>query len=357
MTALDQPTAIRTGEELDYTALATYLTEQLPALTGELQIAQFPSGYSNLTYALQVGEMALVLRRPPFGANIRSAHDMGREYRVLSGLRRVYPKIPRPLLYCDDEAILGAPFYVMERVKGTILRAQPPAGVRLSPSLMKNLSMAAIDTLAEIHALDYVEAGLVELGRPEGYASRQIRGWQRRYENVETDSHPILDEVIVWLNRNLPADSGAALIHNDFKYDNLILNPSDLTEVIAVLDWEMCTLGDPLMDLGTTLGYWIEANDPPALIGMFGLTALPGNANRRELVERYMEQSGRTIPNPLYYYVYGLFKIAVIIQQIYHRYQQGLTLDPRFAGLDQVVRDCAYLAGLALEKDRIYELT
>ncbi len=354
---LDQPTTVRRGEELDQNALATYLATHLSDLTGPLEIRQFPSGFSNLTYLLRIGDEELVLRRPPFGATIRSAHDMGREYRVLSGLRRVYAKVPCPLLYCEDETVLGAPFYLMERVQGTILRAQPLAGVQLTPALMKQLSFAAIDTLAEIHALDMAAAGLADLGRPVGYVARQIQGWQRRYENAQTEALPLLEEVMQWLTRHQPPSGTAALIHNDFKYDNLLLDPADLTRVLAVLDWEMCTVGDPLMDLGTTLGYWIEANDPPALIGMFGLTALPGNANRGELVARYQEVSGRTVENPLFYYVYGLFKIAVIIQQIYHRYQQGSTQDPRFAQLDQVVRDCAYLATLALEKDRIYALT
>jgi aminoglycoside phosphotransferase (APT) family kinase protein len=354
---LDQPTTIRRGEELDRDALAAYLATQLPDLTGPLQIAQFPSGFSNLTYLLRIGETALVLRRPPFGATIRSAHDMGREYRVLTGLRRVYAKVPRPLLYCADEAVLGAPFYVMERVQGTILRAQPPKGLLLPPSLMKQLSFAALDTLTEIHALDVAAAGLADLGRPVGYVERQLLGWQRRYENAQTDALPLLEEVIAWLTRHQPASGDGTLIHNDFKYDNLVLDPTDMSRVIAVLDWEMCTVGDPLMDLGTALGYWIEANDPPALQEMFGLTALPGNAHRGELVARYQEVSGRTVANPLFYYVYGLFKIAVIIQQIYFRYRQGSTQDPRFARLDQVVRDCAYLATLALEKNRIYRLT
>ena len=282
---------------------------------------------------------------------------MGREYRVLSGLYRVYRKVPRPLLYCEDDTVLGTPFYVMERVRGAILRAQPPTDLVLTPTLMQQLSFAAIDTLADIHALNVEAAGLADLGRPEGYVERQLRGWQRRYDNARTESIPQLEAVMRWLEGHQPTSGVGTLIHNDFKYDNLVLNPTDLTQVIAVLDWEMCTLGDPLMDLGTTLGYWIEANDPPSLVNMFGLTALPGNANRGELVARYESKSGRAVTNPLFYYVYGLFKIAVIIQQIYHRYRQGATQDPRFAQLDQVVRDCALLATLALEKKRIYQLT
>jgi len=353
---LDRPTTVRHGEELDRAALAAYLTEQLPTYSGELQIKQFPSGFSNLTYLLRLGHAELVLRRPPFGANIQSAHDMGREYRVLSGLRRVYAKVPQPLLYCEDTEIIGAPFYVMARVEGVILRAEPPQTIPLAPVLMRQLSLAAIDTLAELHGLDIAAAGLAELGRPAGYVDRQIRGWQRRYEAAQTDALPLLDEVSRWLAQQQPTTNEGTLIHNDFKYDNLVLDPTDLTKVVAVLDWEMCTLGDPLMDLGTMLGYWIEANDPPSLIAMFGLTALPGNLDRSELVTRYQEVSGRAISDPLFYYVYGLFKIAVIIQQIYHRYRQGNTDDTRFAQLDQVVHDCAYLAALALEKDRISRL-
>lgn len=357
MNFLDQSTTVRSGEELNLAGLAAYLREQLPYVTGELAVEQFPSGYSNLTYLLRMGETQLVLRRPPFGANIRSAHDMGREYRVLMGLRKVYAKVPRPLLYCEDEAIIGAPFYIMERINGVILRAQPPQPIELSRTLMAQLSLAAVDTLAEIHALDYKAAGLEDLGRPQGYVARQVSGWARRYRNAQTDDLLAIEVIIEWLERHLPSESAATLIHNDFKYDNLMLDPADLTQVLAVLDWEMCTLGDPLLDLGTMLGYWIEAKDPPALINMFGLTALPGNLHRGELVTRYSEKSGRAVGNPLFYYVYGLFKIAVIIQQIYARYRHGHTQDERFAHLDQVVSGCAYLAALALEKGRIYRLS
>lgn len=354
---IDQPTTVRTGEELDLLRLADYLAHHLTNAKGPLVVEQFPSGYSNLTYLLRMGEQELVLRRPPFGANIKSAHDMGREYKVLAGLRRVYAKVPTPLLYCEDEHVIGAPFYVMMRVRGMVLRANPPRDLVLPPTLLKRLSEQAIDTLAEIHGLDVAAAGLGDLGRPQGYTERQISGWTRRYRAAQTDEVPTLEQIMPWLQETLPGDSGASLIHNDFKYDNLILDANDLTKVLAVLDWEMCTLGDPLMDLGTTLGYWIEANDPPALIEMFGLTALPGNLNRQQVLERYRVASGREVKQPLFYYVYGLFKIAVIIQQIYARYRQGHTQDARFAHLDQVVRDCGELAVLALEKNRISGLT
>ena len=352
-TVIDQPTTVRTGEELDLLRLADYLAQHLPNAKGPLVVEQFPSGYSNLTYLLRMGAQELVLRRPPFGANIKSAHDMGREYKVLAGLRRVYAKVPTPLLHCEDETVIGAPFYVMARVRGMVLRAHSAHDLLLPPPLMQRLAEQAIDTLAEIHGLDVATAGLADLGRPQGYVERQISGWTRRYRAAQTDEVPTIEQIMPWLQQTLPGDSGAALIHNDFKYDNLILAADDLTQVLAVLDWEMCTLGDPLMDLGTTLGYWIEANDPPALIEMFGLTALPGNLNRQQVLERYIAASGRTIQQPLFYYVYGLFKIAVIIQQIYARYRQGHTQDARFAHLDQVVRDCGQLAVLALEKARI----
>lgn len=350
---IDQPTTVRTGEELDLPRLEAYLAQHLPGAKGALVVEQFPSGYSNLTYLLRMGAQELVLRRPPFGANIKSAHDMGREYKVLTGLRRVYAKVPNPLLYCEDEAVIGAPFYVMARVRGMVLRAKPPRDLVLPPALMQHLSVQAIDTLAEIHSLDVAAAGLTDLGRPQGYTERQISGWTRRYRAAQTAEVPTLEQIMPWLQANLPGDSGATLIHNDFKYDNLILDADDLTQVLAVLDWEMCTLGDPLTDLGTTLGYWIEANDPRSLIDMFGITALPGNLNRQQVLERYMAASGREVKQPLFYYVYGLFKIAVIIQQIYARYHQGHTQDERFAHLDQVVRDCGTLAMLALEKNRI----
>jgi len=355
--AIDSATTIRPGEELNTEHLRAYLAAHLPELRDSLVIEQFPRGFSNLTYLLRLGEQELVLRRPPFGANIKSAHDMGREYKVLAGLTQVYPKVPHPLLYCTDESIIGAPFYVMERVKGVILRAQSAPKLALTPDLMQKLSTAAIDNLAAIHAVDYTAAGLADLGKPQGYGRRQIEGWTRRYHNAQTDEIPTIEQAITWLTTHLPAEAGAALIHNDYKYDNFVLDPDDLTRIIAVLDWEMCTIGDPLLDLGTTLGYWIEPNDPHALASMFGLTTLPGNLDRGQLVERYMATSGRTIADPLFYYVYGLFKIAVIIQQIYARYRQGHTHDERFANLIQVVRDYGQMATLALEKGRIYQLT
>jgi aminoglycoside phosphotransferase (APT) family kinase protein len=307
---------------------------------------------------LRLADRELVLRRPPIGAKIKTAHDMSREYRILSHLYPVYNKVPRPLLFCEDEEILGAPFYVMERVRGIILRAQPPQGVELSSQVMRGLSDTFIENLAEIHEVDYEAAGLGDLGAPQGYVRRQVAGWIRRYRNAHTDDVPAIEQLADWLQQNLPPDSPrAALIHNDYKYDNLVLAPEDLTRVIAVLDWEMATIGDPLMDLGTSLGYWVEATDPEEWQRYgFGLTSLPGSFTRTELVEHYSKRTGRRIEDPVFYFAYGLLKIAVIVQQIYFRYQKGLTRDLRFAQLGELVKACGNMAQRAIDHKRIDRL-
>lgn len=337
--------------------LGEYLRQVLPEFYGSLDIAQFPKGYSNLTYLLRFGNRELVLRRPPFGAKIKSAHDMGREYRILSHLIAVFPKVPRPVAYCEDETVLGAPFYLMERVKGLILRARPPEGLDLTSELMRGLSESFIDNLAAIHSLDHVAAGLGDLGKPEGYVTRQVEGWIKRYQNARTDDISEMGRVAIWLIEHKPAEAGGCLIHNDYKYDNLVLNPQEVTQIKAVLDWEMATIGDPLMDLGSTLGYWVDADDPDDWQNQsFGLTTRPGNLNREQLLERYLEKSGRTTGKAVFYYAYALFKIAVIVQQIYARYKQGLTQDKRFAGLISLVRAASQTACLAIEKKRITRL-
>lgn len=357
---IDQPREVRRGEELPIDKLQSYLRQlahrrrhpQGPGRTefpqtsmhdipdlNALSIKQFPSGHSNLTYLLQFGDREWVLRRPPFGANIKTAHDMGREYRILSHLSAVYPKVPRPLIFCDDTSVIGAPFYVMERVQGVILRAPADDRPTLEPGLMHDLSVTFIDNLAQIHSIDYQAAGLGELGRPEGYVARQVRGWTERYANARTDDVPEIERAAAWLAENIPVESGAALIHNDYKYDNLVLDPQNLTRIVAVLDWEMATIGDPLMDLGSTLGYWVDRDDPDELQALaFGPTMRPGNLDRRGLIERYAQVSRRDIAQIQFYYVYGLFKISVIVQQIYKRYTQGFSQDPRFAHFNVTVR-------------------
>ncbi|HEX8177973.1 MAG TPA: phosphotransferase family protein [Pyrinomonadaceae bacterium] len=351
---LDKPGPVRQGEQLDEPKLRAYLHAQLPDLAGPLTLAQFPAGFSNLTYLVRAGAREFVLRRPPFGAQVKTAHDMGREYLILSRLYPVYAKVPRPVLYCADETILGAPFYLMERVRGIILRAHAPAGVELSPSVMRRLSESFIQNLVEIHAVDFAGAGLGELGRAEGYVQRQIAGWTKRYYAARTDDVPAVEQLARWLSEHTPPDSGRALIHNDYKYDNVVCAPDELARIVAVLDWEMATIGDPLMDLGTTLGYWVEPDDPAEWqqVG-FGLTARAGNLRRHDLIDYYARRSGRDVRAVVFYFAYGLLKIAVIVQQIYYRYRQGHTTDARFAQLGLLVRACGQLAQRAIEKNRV----
>ena len=343
---------VRAGEELDAVALGAWLRGKLPGSESEraLAVEQFAGGYSNLTYLLRLGDRDLVLRRPPPGAAVKGGHDMGREYRILKGLEGVYAKAPRALLYCDDAGVIGAPFYVMERAQGIILRNRLPPDLALDPETVRRIGLAVVDTLVELHAVDVRATGLVELGRPDGYVERQVRGWRERYAKARTHDLEDMDAVGDWLAAHLPASSEAVLIHNDFKLDNLVLDPQDPTQVVAVLDWEMATIGDPLMDLGVTLAYWIEEEDPPVL-QRIGLGRLPGSLRRAEVVARYAE--GRGLPagdlaeRRVFYYVFGLYKVAVIAQQIYARYRQGFTRDERFGGLDAVVAACAGMAAQA----------
>lgn len=319
---LDAARPVRPGEELDLSRLSPYLEQH--GMPGPHTVQQFPGGYSNLTFLIND---RWVLRRPPRGANVKGGHDMGREYRILSALYPVYPKVPRPLVNCEEEEILGAPFYLMERVRGVILRGAGDASC--TPELMEKLSRTLIELQAQLHGLK------LDLGKAEGYVERQVTGWIGRWHKAEGKDG---DEVTDWLAANQPQTQPACLIHNDFKYDNLVLDPDDPTQVLAILDWEMATMGDPWMDLGTTLGYWIDPDDPPELQQLgFGPTFRQGNLNRRQLIEHYQSLRGACPGNIDFYYVFGLFKVAVIGQQIYARYARGLTHDSRFAHLDKAV--------------------
>jgi len=349
---IDQPAQPRTGEELDKEALSSYLRSR-GAVTGEIFIQQFPSGYSNLTYLIQSGNLEFVLRRPPVGATIKSAHDMTHEFHVLTSLRQAgYDKSPEPVLLCEDESVIGAKFYLMGRVNGIILRNRVPNELKIEASSFHALSKSALDQLVHLHQLELRTSPLDQLGKPEGYVQRQVEGWTKRYENSATDEIDSLNETANWMKKNLPVTSSVAFIHNDFKYDNLVLNPNSLTQVLAVLDWEMATVGDPLMDLGTTLAYWAEANDSDAL-KPFNLTWMPGNLTRQEVLDYYQEKSGNAIDNIIFYYAFGSFKVAVICQQIYSRYKKGITQDPRFASLIHVIKACGENARRAITNLKI----
>jgi len=349
----DQAGTVRSGEELDLARLQPFLLEHFDH-SGPLSVEQFPSGHSNLTYLVRLGSREVVLRRPPFGSKVRSAHDMAREYRVLSKLHAAYPAAPKALLYCEDLSILGAPFYLMEPIRGTIVRCEPPPGVPFPPQTARRLSEAFLDNLARLHRLDYAAIGLADLGKPLGYLERQVKGWIERYHNSKTHDLPEVERISAWLTTRMPVSYETALIHNDYKYDNVVLDPSDVTKIVGVLDWEMCTLGDPLTDLGTAIAYWVNANDPPEMqMVRWGPTTLEGSLTRAEIVERYAKQTGRDVSNVLFYYVFALFKVAVIIQQIYYRYHHGLTKDQRFATLGEFARMLMQTALRAAERGTI----
>jgi aminoglycoside phosphotransferase (APT) family kinase protein len=354
MSIFDQAKPVRAGEELPQQALEAYLQEKLSMPDASLQIQQFPSGHSNLTYLVTLGDKELVLRRPPFGSKVKSAHDMGREFTIQQKLSGIGAKVPRPLLYCEDETLMGAKFYVMERVKGVIIRKTPPKGIELTPELASSLCASFVDTLVELHAIDYKACGLESFGNPDGFVQRQVQGWSKRYIDAKTEEVNEMEELIKWFPANFPPSQAGTIIHNDYKYDNLVLDPNDITKIIAILDWEMSALGDPLMDLGTALCYWIEAKDPRPLQDVgFGPTAAPGSYSRQQLADAYAKKSGRDLSHVLFYYAFGLFKTAVVVQQIYYRFKQGLTKDPRFAHFHMITKLMAHQATQALSKKEL----
>ncbi len=349
---IDQPINAREEEVPDLEKLNSYLVAHKPDLGKVLTITQFPSGYSNLTFCLTTKDNEFILRRPPLGANIKSAHDMGREFKVLSLLKQHYSKVPTPIVYCESEEIIGSPFYIMERIQGVILRATNVHKLSISAAVFKNLSKALVNNLVELHAIDIDLTGLVNLGKPEGYVHRQTEGWIKRYYAAETDVLMEMNLLAEWLLKNLPTDQTPTFLHNDYKYDNVILDQQDITKIIGVLDWEMATVGDPLMDLGASIAYWSEAGDDPVLRS-FNLSSFPGNLSRKEFVDCYAEKSGRDVSNILFYYVFGLFKNAAIAQQIYARWKQGFSKDPRFGGLLTVIKSLSKQGVDSLNKQKI----
>ena len=328
--------------------LEAFLRGHFPG-PGRLVVKQYPCGHSNLTYLLRLDEREIVLRRPPFGSKVKSAHDMSREYGVLSRLHSAYGLAPKVLLYCEDESILGSPFYLMEPIHGVILRRDPPRGLPFTAETARRLCESFVDNLADLHALDYAAMGLGDLGKPRGYLERQVSGWVDRYYGSQTHDLPEVGRLATWMREHLRERGDAALIHNDYKYDNIVLAPDDITKIVGLLDWEMTTVGDPLSDLGTALSYWVDPQDPEDLQKIrWCPSTYQGSMTRAQIVERYARRTGRDVSGIPFYLVLARFKLAVINQQIYFRYHQGLTHDARFASIPRTVRillnaalDCA----------------
>ena len=319
--------SVRKGEELNSMSLKEFMHKNslVNQVNSEITVQQFANGYSNLTYLLKIENKEYVLRRPPFSAPKRG-HDMGREYKVLKHLNPVFKKSPQVFVFNDDLKVIGAPFYIMERVNGEILTAKSAQEKKVSPKEFKTISDTWLDAFVEFHEIDYKTAGLSELGRPEGYVERQVTNWGKQYLAAATDDVPSALNVMRWMQENQPKEYDHTIIHNDFKYDNVVFKDDNWKEISAILDWEMCTLGDPLMDLGTSLGYWTTSNDPEFMKqGLPSPTLMEGNPSRTEIVYQYALKSGRNIDNLTFYFAYGLFKIAVIAQQIYYRFKHGHT--------------------------------
>jgi len=342
---------VREDETLDEAKVAAYLEGKLPKTGPELQVWQFPGGHANLTYLLHYpGVAEYVLRRGPHGYIAASAHDMGREYRVLSVLWRAYPPAPRAFLFCEDKSIVGAPFFVMERRLGTVVRRDVPPEFGGGEDRVANrkLSEVVVDTLADFHAVDAVAAGLAELGKPDGYLQRQVSGWTQRWEKAKTREMPAAPEVIAWLESEMPASPPPTLVHNDWRLDNMAVAADDPGRCVAVYDWDMCTRGDPFTDVGTVLASWFEAGEEYQFLASVP-SRVPGFMTRREAVERYGLRSARDVSRMPYYYVFGLFKMGVVVQQLYYRWHEGQTKDDRMAMGDQVAEGLFNLARSKME--------
>jgi len=351
---------VRPTEQLDWAALATHLRWNLPASqikgfdpSAEMEVSQFPGGHSNLTYLLRFGGAELVLRRPPHGPVPPKAHDMAREYRWLAALSPVFPLAPRPFLLCEDPGIIGSVFYVMERRRGLVIRDEEPLQIANHPERRRQVGEALIDTLADLHAIDVTEPALAALGKPGGFVERQVRGWTERWERAKTADVPEMNAIVTWLGERLPPDADPpSVVHGDFKLDNVLLDPLDPSHLVAVFDWEMSALGDPLVDVGILLAYWSPTAPPSQRDALSTVTDRPGWPTREEIVARYAARSGRDVSAIQFYETFALFKIAVVIQQIYVRYVRGQTDDPRFANfgerVDYLARHAARLLGSGL---------
>ena len=331
MSVIDVGHSIREGEELYVNAVESWLMDQGQTLVGPVELTQYSGGASNWTYRLKYQNADLILRRPPAGTKAKSAHDMAREYHIQNALKDFYPAVPRMVALCQDESVIGCDFYVMNRIEGIIPRADLPKALNFDEQQVHQLCVNMIDKLVELHQVNYRNTALEDFGKGDGYCYRQVEGWDLRYEKAKTLNVPSFKYVRKWLKENTPTDSKTCLIHNDWRFDNLILDPKHPTQIIGVLDWEMATLGDPLMDLGTALAYWVEENDSPIFKATRRQpTHLKGMLTRQQVVNYYLEKTGMQTENWTFYEVFGIFRLAVIAQQIYYRYYHNQTTNPAF---------------------------
>lgn len=346
---------VRKGEEIPEIQLKDFLLKNqlIVSEKSDLLVTQFTHGFSNLTYLLHIENKEFVLRKPPKGA-IKRGHDMHREYKVQSALQTSFEKVPKMFSYSNDENILGSEFYLMEKISGIILNYKEAKQRNIPANDYKVIANSWLDTLVELHTVDYKKVGLETLGNPEGYVNRQVNNWGNQYLKAKTSEVIEAEKVMNWLEKNQPKTYDYCLIHNDYKYDNVVFKDDSWKEISAVLDWEMATLGDPFMDLGTSLGYWTVATDHDFVKqGIPSPTIFDGNPIRSEIADLYAQKSGRTPENIVFYYAFGLFKIAVIAQQIYFRFSKGFTADPRFSNLDKASELCCKLALKAIQTQKI----
>jgi len=332
MDRIDRARDTRKGEELDTSKVEAFLRDTLPDLTGALTIRQFPGGHSNLTYLVRVGDKEMILRRPPIGRKAKTAHDMKREFNVLSALHPVFPCCPKPLVYSEDETVIGCPFYLMERIRGMVIRREFSKGFMLSTDQARKLLADMVNVHAALHSIDYRTVGLADFGKPEGYVRRQVEGWSERYRQAHTPDAPDYERIMGWIHDHIPEERPrATIIHNDFKLDNMIVDAENPTKVIGVLDWEMATLGDPLMDIMNAIAYKVDAGDAPEVHLMRFMPAeVEFSMTRKELLELYRKNYAFEFDSIDFYYCFGLFRLAVIAQQIYYRFYHKQTTDERF---------------------------
>jgi aminoglycoside phosphotransferase (APT) family kinase protein len=339
---------IRPGEEFDQARVEIYLKERIPDLEGPMEVLQFPGGHANLTYLLRFGERELVLRRPPLGPVAPKSHDMAREYKVLKGIEGYFRPAPRAYHLCEDLSVIGAIFLIMERMRGVVIRFSVPPEIDQHPDGRLRASFALIDTMADLHDVDYVKVGLSDLGKPEGFVERQVHGWKGRWDRAKDKEIPLFEELYEYFARTIPESRSSSIVHNDLKFDNTMLDPDNPDRVVSILDWDMTTLGDPLMDLGTFLCYWAQADDPPERGATAAVTAQPGFPTRQQLAERYAERRKLDVGTIAWYEAFGLWKTAVVLQQIYIRYLRGQTQDARFGFLGPRVEMLIEISGQVL---------